>query len=194
MLLVQILQKWVNYKKRGQNFGKKGNKIFRKLEKFPIPVIAVINGFALGGDCDIAMSYDIRICSDNAIFGQLEICHGITPGFWGSQIMARIVGSGIEKQIIFTREIIDANEALRIGLVNKIFPQNELMKEDKKIAQNIGKKILIEVKNSKRAINDGLQANIDNAIQIEEKLFGDCFENTEQIEAMNNLLNKGKSK
>jgi len=108
--------------------------------------------------------------------------------------MARIIGSGMAKQIIFTRHIIDAKEALRIGLVNEIFPQNELMKEDKKIAQNIGKNILIEVKNSKRAINDGLQANIDNSIEIEEKLFGGCFENTEQIEAMNNLLNKGKSK
>ena len=82
--------------------------------------------------------------------------------------MARIIGSGMEKQIIFTREIIDAKEALRIGLVNEAFPQNELMKGDKKIAQNIGKNILIEVKNSKIAINDGLQANIDNAIEIEE--------------------------
>ena len=181
-------------KEEGKSFGKKGNDIFRKLEKFPIPVIAAINGFALGGGCEIAMSCDIRICSENAIFGQPEVGLGITPGFGGTQRLARIIGPGMAKQIIFTGQTINAEEALRIGLVNAIFPQNELMNEAKKLAQNIGKNILNAVKNSKRAINDGLQVNIDNAIEIEEKLFGDCFENREQIEAMNNFLNKGKSK
>ena len=181
-------------KEEGKSFGKKGNDIFRKLEKFPIPVIAAINGFALGGGCEIAMSCDIRICSENAIFGQPEVGLGITPGFGGTQRLARIIGPGMAKQIIFTGQTINAEEALRIGLVNTIFPQNELMNEAKKLAQNIGKNILNAVKNSKRAINDGLQVNIDNAIEIEEKLFGDCFENREQIEAMNNFLNKGKSK
>ena len=181
-------------KEEGKSFGKKGNDIFRKLEKFPIPVIAAINGFALGGGCEIAISCDIRICSENAIFGQSEVGLGITPGFGGTQRLARIIGPGMAKQIIFTGQTINAEEALRIGLVNAIFPQNELMNEAKKLAQNIGKNILNAVKNSKRAINDGLQVNIDNAIEIEEKLFGDCFENREQIEAMNNFLNKGKSK
>ena len=168
--------------------------IFRKLEKFQIPVIAAINGFALGGGFEIAMSCDIRICSENAIFGQSEVGLGITPGFGGTQRLARIVGPGMAKQIIFTGQTINAKEALRIGLVNDIFPQSELMNEAKKMAQEIGKNILNAVKNSKRTINDGLQVNIDSAIEIEEELFGDCFENKEQIEAMNNFLNKGKSK
>ena len=181
-------------KKEGKIFGKKGNDIFRKLEQFPIPVIAAINGFALGGGCEIAMSCDIRICSENALFGQPEVGLGITPGFGGTQRLARIVGPGMAKQIIFTGQTINAKEALRIGLVNEIFSQDELMNEAKKIAKNIGNNILNAVKNSKKAINDGLQVNIDNAIEIEEKLFGNCFENSEQIEAMNNFLQKGKSK
>ena len=181
-------------KKEGEAFGKKGNDIFRKIETFPIPVIAAINGFALGGGCEIAMSCDIRICSENAIFGQPEVGLGITPGFGGTQRLARIVGPGMAKQMIFTGQTIKAAEALRIGLVNEIYPQNELMENAKKIADNIGKNIFHAVKNSKNAINDGLQVNIDKAIEIEEKLFGDCFENKEQKEAMNNFLNKGKSK
>ena len=181
-------------KKEGKNFGKKGNDIFRKLEKFPIPVIAAINGFALGGGCEIAMSCDIRICSENAVFGQPEVSLGITPGFGGTQRLARIVGPGMAKQIIFTGKTINAKEALRIGLVNEIFAQNELLTEAKKIAQDIQKNIPNAVKNSKKAINDGLQVDIDKAIEIEENLFGNCFENNEQIEAMNNFLHKGKGR
>ena len=181
-------------KKEGEAFGKKGNDIFRKIETFPIPVIAAINGFALGGGCEIAMSCDIRICSENAIFGQPEVGLGITPGFGGTQRLARIVGPGMAKQMIFTGQTIKADEALRIGLVNEIYPQNELMENAKKIADNIGKNIVHAVKNSKSAINDGLQVNIDKAIEIEERLFGDCFENKEQQEAMYNFLHKGKVK
>ena len=106
-------------KKQGEAFGKKGNDIFRKLEKFPIPTIAAINGFALGGGCEIAMSCDIRICSDNAIFGQPEVGLGITPGFGGTQRLARLIGEGMAKQMIFTGQTIKADEALRIGLVNE---------------------------------------------------------------------------
>ena len=181
-------------KKEGEAFGKKGNDIFRKLETFPIPVIAAINGFALGGGCEIAMSCDIRICSENAIFGQPEVGLGITPGFGGTQRLARIVGPGMAKQMIFTGQTIKAQEALRIGLVNEIYPQNELLANAKKIAENIVKNIAHAVKNSKEAINDGLQVDMDKAIEIEEKLFGDCFETNEQREAMDNFLHKGKSK
>ena len=139
-------------KKEGEAFGKKGNDIFRKLEEFPIPVIAAINGFALGGGCEIAMSCDIRICSENAIFGQPEVGLGITPGFGGTQRLARIVGPGMAKQMIFTAKSIKAEEALRIGLVNEIYPQNELLANAKKIADNIGKNIVHAIKNSKEAI------------------------------------------
>ena len=181
-------------KKQGEEFSKKGNDIFRKLETFPIPVIAAVNGFALGGGCEISMSCDIRICSENAIFGQPEVGLGITPGFGGTQRLARLIGMGMAKQMIFTAQNIKAEEALRIGLVNAIYPQNELLGEAKKLALSIAKNGPNAVKNSKKAINEGIQVDIDKAIQIEEKLFGDCFETSEQVEGMKNFLEKGKKK
>ncbi len=179
-------------KQLGEKFSKKGNDVFRKIETLPIPVIAAINGFALGGGCEIAMSCDIRICSENAIFGQPEVGLGITPGFGGTQRLARLVGMGMAKQMIFTGQNIKADEALRIGLVNAIYPQNELLNEAKQLALNIAKNGQHAIKNSKRAINEGMQYDIDKGIELEEKLFGDCFENQEQIEGMQKFLEKGK--
>lgn len=181
-------------KKEGEAFGKKGNDVFRKLETFPIPVIAAVNGFALGGGCEISMSCDIRICSDNAIFGQPEVGLGITPGFGGTQRLARLVGPGMAKQMIYTARNIKADEALRIGLVNAVYPQSELLNEAKKLAQTIAKQAPIAVRNCKKAINDGLQVDMDKAIVIEEKLFGDCFETEDQRAGMGNFLEKDKSK
>ena len=179
-------------KKEGELFSKKGNDVFRKIETLPIPVIAAINGFALGGGCEISMSCDIRICSDNAVFGQPEVGLGITPGFGGTQRLARLVGMGMAKQMIFTARNIKADEALRIGLVNAIYPQSDLLNEAKKLALTIAKNGPNAVKNSKKAINDGMQVDIDKAIVIEEKLFGDCFEISEQVDGMRNFLEKGK--
>ena len=179
-------------KKFGEEFSKKGNDVFRRIETFQIPVIAAINGFALGGGCEISMSCDIRICSDNAIFGQPEVGLGITPGFGGTQRLARLVGMGMAKQMIFTGQNIKAEEALRIGLVNAIYPQNELLNEAKKLALAIAKNYPQAVQRSKKAINEGVQVDIDKGVEIEEKLFGDCFETSEQIEGMNNFLSKGK--
>ena len=179
-------------KAEGEKFSKKGNDVFRKLETFPIPVIAAINGFALGGGCELSMSCDIRICSENAIFGQPEVGLGITPGFGGTQRLARLIGMGMAKEMIFTAQNIKAEQALRIGLVNAIYPQNELLNEAKKLALIIAKNGANAIKNSKKAINEGMQVDIDKAIQIEEKLFGDCFENPEQVEGMKKFLEKGK--
>ena len=134
-------------KKQGEEFSKKGNDVFRKIETFPIPVIAAVNGFALGGGCEISMSCDIRICSENAIFGQPEVGLGITPGFGGTQRLARLVGMGMAKQMIFTAQNIKAEEALRIGLVNAIYPQNELLNEAKKLALTIANNGPNEIKN-----------------------------------------------
>ena len=113
-------------KAEGEAFGKKGNDVFRAIETFPIPVIAAVNGFALGGGCEISMSCDIRICSENAIFGQPEAGLGITPGFGGTQRLARLVGAGMAKQLIYTARNIKADEAYRIGLVNAVYTQEEL--------------------------------------------------------------------
>ena len=181
-------------KTEGEAFGKKGNDIFRKIETFPIPVIAAINGYALGGGCELAMSCDIRICSDNAVFGQPETGLGITPGFGGTQRLARLVGTGMAKQLIYTAKNIKADEALRIGLVNAVYTQEELLETAKKMAKGIAKNAPIAVRACKKAINDGLDVKMDDAIVIEEKLFGSCFETHDQIEGMNAFLEKRKEK
>ena len=181
-------------KAEGEAFGKKGNDVFRKLETLPIPVIAAVNGFALGGGCEISMSCDIRICSDNAVFGQPEVGLGITPGFGGTQRLARLVSPGMAKQLIYTARNIKADEALRIGLVNAVYPLAELMPAAKKMAAGIAKNAPIAVRNCKKAINDGLEVGMDEAIVIEEKLFGGCFETEDQKYGMAFFLDKNKDK
>ena len=188
-------------KAEGEAFGKKGNDVFRKIETFPIPVIAAINGFALGGGCEISMSCDIRICSENAMFGQPEVGLGITPGFGGTQRLARLVGAGMAKQLIYTARNIKADEAYRIGLVNDVIKatvdeggnvtasaKDNLMAAAEKMASTIAKNAPIAVRNCKKAINDGLETDMDKAIVIEEKLFGDCFETEDQKAGMGNFL------
>ena len=181
-------------KEEGEAFGKKGNDVFRKLETFPIPVIAAVNGFALGGGCELSMSCDIRICSENAMFGQPEVGLGITPGFGGTQRLARTIGVGKAKEMIYGARNIKADEAYRLGLVNAVYPQEELMAAAEKMAAGISKNAPIAVRNCKKAINDGLQVDMDQAIVIEEKLFGDCFETADQKEGMSAFLEKRKEK
>jgi enoyl-CoA hydratase len=157
-------------------------------------VIAAVNGFALGGGCEISMSCDIRICSENAVFGQPEVGLGITPGFGGTQRLARLVGAGMAKQMIYTARNIKADEALRIGLVNAVYPAEELMAQAEKMAAGIAKNAPIAVRNCKKAINEGLDVDMDKAIVIEEKLFGDCFETEDQKYGMAFFLDKNKEK
>ena len=181
-------------KAEGEAFGKKGNDVFLKIENFPIPVIAAVNGFALGGGCEISMSCDIRICSDNAVFGQPEVGLGITPGFGGTQRLARLVGPGMAKQMIYTARNIKADEALRIGLVNAVYTQEELLPAALKMASGIAKNAPIAVRNCKKAINDGLELDMKDAVALEEKLFGDCFETADQRYGMEFFLDKNKEK
>ena len=194
-------------KAEGEAFGKKGNDVFRKLETFPIPVIAAVNGFALGGGCEISMSCDIRICSDNAVFGQPEVGLGITPGFGGTQRLARLVSPGMAKQLIYTARNIKAAEALRIGLVNQVVSaevdeagnvtktaQEAVVAAAKKMAAGIAMQAPIAVRNCKKAINEGLNVDMDQAIVIEEKLFGDCFETEDQQAGMGNFLKQKEEK
>ena len=181
-------------KAEGEAFGKKGNDVFRKLETFPIPVIAAINGFALGGGCEISMSCDIRICSENAVFGQPEVGLGITPGFGGTQRLPRIIGVGKAKEMIYGGRNIKADEAYRIGLVNNVYPLEELMPAAKKLASTIAANAPIAVRACKKAINEGLDVDMDAAIVVEEKLFGSCFETEDQKAGMGNFLEKDKEK
>lgn len=177
-------------KAEGEAFGKKGNDVFRRIETFPIPFIAAVNGFALGGGCEIAMSCDIRIASEGAVFGQPEVGLGITPGFGGTQRLARLVGAGMAKQMIYSARNIKADEAYRIGLVNAVYPAEELMEQAEKLASVIAANAPIAVRACKKAINDGLDLPMDEAIALEEKLFGSCFESEDQKEGMANFLRK----
>ncbi|MFO7570722.1 MAG: enoyl-CoA hydratase-related protein [Smithellaceae bacterium] len=179
-------------KAQGEAFGKAGNDVFRKLETFPVPVIAAINGFALGGGCELSMSCDIRLCSENAIFGQPEVGLGIPPGFGGTQRLARIIGIGKAKELIYTASNIKADEAYKIGLVNAVYPAEELMPAAMKMALKITRNAPIAVRACKKAINEGLQVDMDKAIIIEEKLFGDCFATEDQIEGMKAFVEKRK--
>ena len=179
-------------KEGGTAFGKHGNDVFRAIETLPIPTIAAVNGFALGGGCELSMACDIRICADTAVFGQPETGLGITPGFGGTQRLARLVSPGMAKQLIYTAKNIKADEAYRIGLVNAVYPLEELMPAAEKLAETIAKNAPIAVRACKKAINEGLEAKMDDAVVIEEKLFGSCFQSADQIEGMSAFLEKRK--
>ena len=179
-------------KAEGEAFGKLGNDVFRKLETLPIPTIAAVNGFALGGGCELCMSCDIRLASETAVFGQPEVGLGITPGFGGTQRMARLVGMGKAKELIYTARNIKAPEALAIGLVQAVYPAAELMAEAEKMANRIAGNAPIAVRACKKAINDGLQVDIEAGEVIEERLFGSCFETQDQQNAMTAFIEKRK--
>lgn len=174
----------------GRKFGILGNRVFRKLENLEKPVIAAVNGFALGGGCELSMACDIRIASSKARFGQPEVGLGITPGFGGTQRLARIVGTGMAKEMIYTGKIINAEEALRIGLVNKIVEPDKLMDEARAIANTIAMQAPIAVKLCKSAINRGMQCDIDTAIMYESEAFGECFSTEDQKEGMTAFTEK----
>ena len=177
----------------GEIFGKLGASVFRKIELLPKPVIAAVNGFALGGGCELAMSCDIRLASTKAKFGQPEVGLGITPGFSGTQRMPRLIGMGKAKELIYTADIIDAAEAYRIGLVNHVYEPEALMEEAMKMAEKIASKAPIAVKNSKEAINGGIQTDMDSAVAIEAYLFGLCFASEDQKEGMTAFFEKRKA-
>lgn len=176
----------------GEAFGKKGNDVFRKIETLPIPVIAAVNGFALGGGCELSMSCDIRLAAENAVFGQPETGLGITPGFGGTQRLARLIPVGKAKEMIYAGTKIKADEALALGLVNAVYSSEELLPAAEKLAGKIVRNAPIAVRACKKAVNDGLEASMDEALVIEEKLFGSCFETEDQINGMKAFLAKEK--
>ena len=175
-----------------KSFSRHGNSIMLRLTRFPRPVIAAVNGYALGGGCELAMSCDIRIGSDKAKFGMPEVGLGITPGFGGTQRMARLIGMGRAKELLYTARKVKAPEALAIGLVQGVYPVEQLMEETLKMAARIAGNAPIAVRATKKAVNDGLQVDMDRAIEIEEQLFGSCFETEDQKNAMGAFLEKRK--
>lgn len=175
-------------------YGKFGNDVFRMIETLHCPVIAAINGFALGGGCELAMSCDMRIATETAVFGQPEVGLGITPGFGGTQRLARLVGAGIAKEMIFGARNIKADRAYQIGLVNSVVPCEELMAAATKMANGIAKNAPIAVAYAKKAINNGLQLDIDGGIAEEVKEFSACFTTEDQTYGMTCFLEKTKEK
>ena len=119
-------------------FSRRGNEVFRRIETFPLPTVAAVNGYALGGGCELAMACDIRLCSENAVFGQPEVTLGITPGFGGTQRLMRLVGMGKAKELIFSARTVKAAEALSMGLVNAVYPPEELLPAARKLGESIG--------------------------------------------------------
>lgn len=178
---------------QGFEFGKLGADVFRKIETLPIPVIAAVNGFALGGGCELAMSCDIRIASVKAKFGQPEVGLGIIPGFSGTYRLAKLVGMGYAKEMIYTAKVIKADEALRIGLVNAVFEPEQLMAEAVAMAEKISANAPIAVRYAKECINEEYDLNADDAILFENKMFGKCFATADQKEGMTAFLAKRKA-
>lgn len=174
----------------GKNFGKAGLDAFAAVENCSKVVIAAVNGFALGGGCELSMACDIRLASAKAKFGQPEVGLGITPGFAGTQRLPRLVGPAKAKELIYRANIINAEEAKLIGLVNHVYEPELLMEEARKMATEIASKGQLAVRYAKEAINSGLQTDIKTAMEIERSLFGLCFATEDQKEGMAAFLEK----
>ncbi len=176
----------------GAEKARTGQAITLQIERLRKPVIMAINGFALGGGCELAMAGDIRIASENARFGQPEVNLGLIPGYGGSQRTTRLLGKGMAMYLCLTGEMIDAQEALRVGLVQKVVPQETLLEEAKKIAQTIAAKAPLAIAACKRAINNGPHLPIADALEIEALEFGTLVNTNDFKEGTSAFLEKRK--
>ncbi len=177
-----------------RDFAQLGHRVMQGIEKGPKPVIAAVNGFALGGGCELAMGCDLRLASDNAKFGQPEVNLGVIPGFGGTQRLPRLVGKGRAMELVLTGDMIDAQEAWRIGLVNKVYPLADLLAEAKKMAKKILSKGPLAIRLSKEAVGNGVEMDLDRACAYEADLFGFCFASADQKEGMQAFLEKRPAK
>lgn len=176
----------------GKAFGDYGNSVFLKIENMTKPVIAAINGFALGGGCELSMACDIRLASEKAKFGQPEVGLGITPGFGGTQRMSRIVGISNAMRMILTADVIPAAEAKAMGLVSEVYAPDELMPKAMELAEKIASKAQIAIRQSKRCIRRGLQTDMYTGTAYEAEAFGVCCATEDQKGAMKAFVNKEK--
>lgn len=174
------------------HFSEKGASLYRRIEHFPLPVIAAVNGFCLGGGCELALACDIRYASEKAKFGQPEVGLGLIPGFSGTQRLPRLVGAAMAKELIFSARIIGAEEAFRIGLVNRVVAPEELLPAVDGLVQEIAQQSPNAVTLSKEAINRGLASSLDSGIAIESDLFGRSFASPERDEGIRAFLAKEK--
>lgn len=174
-------------------FSRLAQNVFSQIEDLPKLVIAAVNGFALGGGCELAMACDIRFASKKAKFGQPEVNLGILPSFGGTQRLPRLVGKGIAKELIFSADMISSDEAYRIGLVNKIYEPDELLSKSKEFAQKVMNKSPWGVKLAKASINNGLDVDLEAGLKYEANSFGLCFSTEDQKEGMKAFLEKRKA-
>ena len=174
----------------GRRWGQRGSALMRRIEKLEIPTIAAVNGFALGGGCELALACDIILASEKAKFGQPEVGLGITPGFSGTQRLPRRVGTAKAKELIFSGRMVKADEAQRMGLVNAVCAPEELMDKAMEMARSFAKNAPIAVKYAKACIDRGMQMDIDDGITLENELFAMCFATADQKEGMKAFLEK----
>ena len=178
--------------REGRQWGRRGSAVFREIELLQIPTIAAVGGFALGGGCELALSCDMIVADEKAKFGQPEVSLGITPGFSGTQRLPRRIGTAKAKEMIFTGRMIDAYEADRIGLINKIAEPGKLMDEAKALAESCIKNAPAALRYAKACIDRGMQTDIDTGLAIENELFAMCFATEDQKEGMKAFLEKRK--
>ena len=174
----------------GRRWGQRGSALLRRIEKLEFPTIAAVNGFALGGGCELALSCDIILASEKAKFGQPEVGLGITPGFSGTQRLPRRVGVAKAKELIFSGKMIKADEAEKIGLVNAVYAPEALLGGAMEMARSFVKNAPIAVKYAKACIDRGMQTDIDSGIACENELFAMCFATADQKEGMGAFLEK----
>jgi len=178
----------------GKAFSALGLNTLRTLEELPIPVIAAVNGFALGGGTELALACDLIIASDKARFGQPEINLGVIPGFGGTQRLARRIGLPRARELIYSGDMIDAEAALRYGLANKVVPLTDLMSEAKALAHKLAAKPPVAIQQAKTAINAGIDMDLDNACRFENEAFALTFATGDKVEGMKAFLEKREAK
>lgn len=182
-----------NYKsEEGRKYSGYAQRIFDKIEDLEKPVIAAVNGYALGGGCELAMSCDIRIAAEKAIFGQPEVNLGVIPCFGGTQRLSRLVGTGIAKELIFTGRQVKTEEAKAIGLVNKVVPSEELLEAAMKMMDEITAKAPIAIRYAKVVINKGVDMDLKNALELEKDIAGLTFATGDKQEGMDAFIEKRK--
>lgn len=178
----------------GREFARLAQRVYQRIESFPKPVIAAVNGYALGGGCELAMACDLRIAAESARFGQPEVKLGIIPGFGGTQRLARLVGKGRAKELIFTGEMIEAREAWRIGLVNRVTPDGTLLNEARAVAAQMIDKSASAIRIAKEAIENGLEMDFERAARYEAELFALCFATADAREGIGAFVEKRDAK
>ena len=179
---------------KAQMFSTQGQDLAMRIECLHIPVIAAVNGFALGGGCEFAMACHIRYASDNAIFGQPEVNLGLIAGFGGTQRLPRLIGKGGGMEILLSGQNITANEALSIGLVNKVLPSDKLMPAAIKLALTIAKKAPLAIKGTIRAVNEGMDMDFKSGLNKERSIFANLFDSSDVREGLSAFIEKRSPK